>query len=84
MNVWEIAILKSIKSLGGKAKLQQIYERLPGFKPLTEKNKRITKWGEPAYQHQIRAYISKLWHKKGELIWISKGCYSLTKEELKE
>ena len=28
MNVWEIAILKSIKSLGGEAGLQQIYKRL--------------------------------------------------------
>ena len=43
MNVWEIAILKSIKSLGGEAKLQEIYERLrlPDFKQLTEKALRV-------------------------------------------
>jgi len=41
MNVWEIAILKSIKSLGGEANLQKIYERLPDFIQLTEEAKRI-------------------------------------------
>ena len=32
MNRWEIAILKSIKSLGGEAKNQQIYKELLNFK----------------------------------------------------
>ena len=41
MNVWEIAILKSIKSLGGEAGLKEIYERLPDFKQLTEKALRV-------------------------------------------
>jgi len=83
MNTWEISILKSIKSLGGKAELKQIYERLPGFKPLTEENKRITKWKEPEYQHQIRARVWVLWHKKDELTRIVRGHYSLTKKGTK-
>jgi len=80
MNTWEIAILKSIKSLGGEAELKQMYERLPGFKPLTKENKRITKWKEPEYQHQIRARVWVLWHKKDELTRIVRGHYSLTKK----
>lgn len=80
MNTWEIAILKSIKSLGGEAELKQMYERLPGFKPLTKENKRITKWKEPEYQHQIRARVWVLWHKKDELTRIVRGHYYLTKE----
>jgi len=84
MNTWEIAVLKSIESLGGKGELKQIYKRLPvSFRPLTKENKKITIWNEPEYQHQIRARVWVLWHKKGELIWISKGCYSLTKKGIK-
>jgi len=84
MNTWEIAVLKSIESLGGKGELKQIYKRLPvSFRPLTKENKRITIWNEPEYQHQIRARVWVLWHKKGELIWISKGCYSLTEKGIK-
>ena len=83
MNTWEIAVLKSIESLGGKAELKQIYEKFfskSSFRPLTEENKRITIWNEPEYQHQIRARVWVLWHKKDELICISKGCYSLTRK----
>lgn len=83
MNTWEIAILKSIESLGGKAELQQIYEKFPepnGFRPLTEENKRITIWNEPEYQHQIRVRVWVLWHKKGELTQIVRGDYFLTKK----
>lgn len=78
MNVWEIAILKSIKSLGGEANLQKIYERLPDFIQLTEEAKRIEpKWGNrPLYQHWVRKYISNLC-KNDELVWISRGNYSL-------
>jgi len=78
MNVWEIAILKSIKSLGGKAELQQIYNRLFNFKKMTKKHLRIT-YGRPAYQNQVRKHITNLC-RAGELIWISRGRYSLTEK----
>jgi len=81
MNTWEIAVLKSIESLGGKGELKQIYKRLPvSFRPLTKENKRITIWNEPEYQHQIRARVWVLWHKKDELTRIVRGHYSLTKK----
>ena len=83
MNTWEIAILKSIESLGAEGELKQIYEKIPSFRPLTKENKRITKWKEPKYQHQIRARVWVLWDKKGELIWISEGCYRLTKKGIR-
>ena len=84
MNVWEIAILKSIKSLGGEAELQEIYERLPDFKQLTEKAKRIEpKWGKrPLYHHWVRKYISNLCQ-KDELEWISRGRYYLSEKGIK-
>ena len=80
MSIRGISVLRSIESLGGKAELKQIYERFLSSKTLTEESKRITIWGEPAYEHRIRAHISILWRKKGELICISEGCYSLTEK----
>jgi len=82
MSIRGISVLRSIESLGGKAENQQIYEWFLGSGTLTEESKRITKWNEPAYEHRIRAHIS-IWRKKGELIWKSKGCYSLTKKGTK-
>jgi len=80
VNVWEIAILKSIKSLGGEAELQQIYERLRSFIQLTEKDLRSTEWGgRPAYQHQVRSHITNLCQ-SGELCRVSRGRYSLTEK----
>lgn len=81
MNVWEIAILKSIKSLGGEAELQEIYERLPDFKQLTEKaSKIIPKYGERAsYHNWVRSHIKDLCQ-KDELEWISRGRYSLSEK----
>ena len=78
---WEIAILESIKSLGGEARLQQIYKRLPDFKHVTEEHLRIT-YGRPAYQHQARRHITNL-RRAGELIWISRGRYFLTEKGMK-
>ena len=83
MNVWETAILRSIKSLGGEAELQQIYGKVSDFRQLTEENLRETKWGgRPAYQHQVRSHITNLWQ-AGELIRISRGRYSLTEKGTK-
>ena len=81
MNHWEIAILKSIKSIGGEAKNQQIYKELLSFKKflnLTKRHLRIT-YGRPAYKHDVRSNIANL-KQAGELKWISRGCYSLTEK----
>jgi len=80
MNVWEIAILKSMNSLGGEAGLQQIYEILPSFIQLTEEDLRETKWGgRPSYQHQVRSHITNLCQ-ASELSRVSRGSYSLTEK----
>ncbi len=80
MNVWEMAILKSISSLSGEAGLQQIYDKLSDFIPLTEKHLRKTKWGKRrAYQHQVRSHITNLCQ-ADELARISRGHYSLTEK----
>lgn len=84
MNVWEIAILKTIKSLGGEAELQEIYEKLPDFKQLTEKAKKIIpEYGEyPLYYHWVRRHITNL-RRNDELKWISRGRYSLSEKGIK-
>lgn len=84
MSLWEIAILRSIKSLGGKAELQQIYERLPNFKQLTEKALRIIpKYGKrPLYHHWVRSHIKDLCQ-KDELVKIRRSCYFLTEKGIK-
>jgi len=79
LNFWEIAILMTIKSLGGEAGLQQIYRRLPDFKPLDEKALRINpKYGKrPLYHHWVRSHIKDLCQ-KDDLEKISRAYYSLT------
>lgn len=79
MNSWEIAILMTIKSLGGEAGLQQIYRRLPDFKPLDEKALRINpKYGKrPLYHHWVRSHIKDLCQ-KDDLEKTSRAYYSLT------
>jgi len=75
MQTWRVAILETIESLGGQASLQQIYEQIPNFKRLTEKD--LTEWGhQPMYHHYIRSIIAKLC-KSGKLLPISRGFYSL-------
>lgn len=88
MNRWEVAILKSIKSLGGEAKNQQIYKELLSFKKflnMTGKHLRKSKHGRyPAYQDGVRSHIANLWQ-AGELIKIppTKGRYRLTEKGIK-
>ena len=87
MNVWEIAILKSIKSLGGEAGLQQIYKELLIFKEflkITKKHLRTT-YGRSAYQHEVRSNVANLMQ-AGELEQIISGWgepYSLTEKGIK-
>ena len=78
MNTWEIAILKSINSLGGEAKLQDVYKRLSKFIQLTEEHKKETRWGgRPMYEHEVRSCVANL-YQTGELDRILRGRYRLT------
>ncbi|MEA2063054.1 MAG: hypothetical protein U9P14_05100 [Gemmatimonadota bacterium] len=84
MNIWEIAILRSVEYLGGEANTQDIYRVLENgrFIELSPNDLLKTKWGErPAYQHQVRSHFSNLVD-SGDLIRVSRGEYSLTKEGL--
>lgn len=86
MNRWELAILKSIESLGGEAKNQQIYKELLNFKKflnMTENHLKKSAYGRySAYQDSVRSNLSNLWQ-VGELIKISRGCYRLTEKGTK-
>lgn len=79
-NVWEMAILKSIESLGGEAMLQQIYRKLSDYIEMGGNHLRETQWGgRPAYQHQVRSHISNL-VQAGELVRVARAEYGLTKK----
>lgn len=83
MNVWEIAILRWINSIGDAASLKQMYKRIGKFKELSKSDLRTTEHGgRPAYQHQMRSHISNL-YQTGEVKRISRGLYSLTANGLK-
>ncbi len=80
MSVWEKAILRSVDSRGRSADKQSIYSTLESgaFIQLTEDNLRPTQWGgRPAYQHQVRSYLSNL-VRSGDLHRIERGTYQLT------
>ena len=77
MHTWEDAILTAIQSLGGRADLQQIYERLPRFVDLSADHLRETKWGgRPAYQHTVRYLVSSM-TRSGKLVRVARGTYGL-------
>lgn len=78
MNIWEIAILECMSSIGEVASLPQLYKNISNFKPLTEKDLKETEHGgRPAYQHQMRSHMSNL-YQAGDIKRVSRGCYSLT------
>jgi hypothetical protein len=80
MTDWEFAILTCINDLGKEVMLQQIYGRIGSYVPLTEDYLRATvHGGRPAYQHEVRSYISNLCE-KGDLLRVDIGCYSLTEQ----
>ena len=80
-DVWTIAILKSINSLGGHAHYQQLFKKLPDFINLTDEHLKPTKWGgRPAYRHQVRSHVANLCQ-TGDLQWVSRGCYAVTDNE---
>lgn len=77
---WTTATLRTIQALGGRATLQQVYERIDGFKDLNESHLIPTKWGgRPAFQHVIRSTSSHL-RKTGKLRSGARGSYELTDE----
>ncbi len=77
---WEFAILEIINGLGGDGCLQEIYAKLEEFYPLSDHALRETIYGgRPGYQHEVRSFISNLC-KKGDLVRLERGCYSLTEK----
>jgi hypothetical protein len=82
MNVWELAILRILMSLGGTASLQQSCRSLEKgtFIRLTEDDLRDTRWqGRPAYQHQVRSHVSNRCQ-VGDMTKVSRGVYAITEK----
>jgi len=80
MNIWELAILKSISSRGGKADTKSIYVDLTSGKFINLEDKHLLSTvhgGRPAYQHQVRSHLSNL-KQTGNLTKVSRGIYSIT------
>jgi len=83
MRYWEIAILRTINSLGRNVTNKEVYDRISRFIDLTENDLKATRYGgRPAYVHEIRKYISDL-VKSGDLIKIKTGVHSITDKGLK-
>ena len=85
MNIWEIAILKSIYCRKGKANTQQIYTDMESrtFIALNENDLRMTKYGDrPAYQHQVRSHLSNLAQAE-DIQKVARGVYSITTKGIK-
>jgi hypothetical protein len=75
---WEIAILKSIRHLGGHGYPDDVYKTVGLFKELTPQHRRATVYGgRPAYYHQVRSHLTNLCQ-SGDLINNSDAQYSLT------
>lgn len=79
MNIWEIAVLKSIEHRGGKASNKQIYLDMESgkFIAMQKDHLMMTKHGgRPAYQHQVRSHLANL-VEAGDLVRPSRGSYKL-------
>jgi hypothetical protein len=80
MGDWNFAILSCINGLGKEVTLQQIYRRIGNYITLTEDHLKATvHGGRPAYQHEVRSYISNLCE-EGYLQRLDKGVYSITEK----
>ncbi len=85
MNIWEIAILRSIDHRGGEAANKQIYTDLESgaFINLTENDLRRTQHGNrKAYQNQVRSHLANLKQSK-DIQKVSHGVYAITAEGMK-
>ena len=76
----ETALLKIIDSKEGKASTAQIYSALERgeYFTLQDHHLKATIYGDrPAYQHEVRSYLSNL-VQSGHLTRVSRGMYSIT------
>ncbi len=74
---WERLLLQAVRSLGGQARLGDIYSWLEQKAELTGRHLRSTiHGGRPAYQHQVRSHLSNLCG-RGALVRIKTGIYGL-------
>jgi len=74
------AILQIIKDHGAQASNSQIYTALEGgnYFKLQERHLRATIYGgRPAYQHEVRSYLSNL-VQEGLITRLSRGVYEIT------
>jgi len=77
---WAEAILMCVKDLGGKASLRQIYADIAKYRPLSAEHNKQTVWGRrPAFQHEVRSFISGLVLSE-KLRWVSRGVYEITQQ----
>ena len=86
MDNWEVALLKIVRTLGGRARNQSTNGELEEgtFITLTGDHLRATVYGgRPAYQHQTRSYLSNL-TKAGYLHRESRGIYVLTEPVVRQ
>ncbi len=59
--IWKEAVLHVLRDYHPhEVKLQVIYHEISKYRELTEKNYENTKYGEPQYQHEVRAALSSL------------------------
>ena len=80
MNVWEIAILRSIDYRGGRARNYEIFAELESgrFISLSDNHLRVTDYGgRPAYKHQVRKHLSNL-ERARDLNRVARGTYQIT------
>ena len=78
VNVWEVAILRSVNLREGEADLQGIYQTVGRFVALSSEHLTPTRWGgRPAYHHQVRSHVTNLCQ-SGDLVRVGRGRYSLT------
>lgn len=74
-NTWKIAVLETIRDLGGEGCLEDIYIKIKKYVSITPELQKF--WGnQPYYHHYVRSIIAKL-KKSGELKHIDMGVYSI-------
>ena len=77
---WSQAILMCVQDLGGKASLRQVYAGIGQYVALSSRHNKETTWGRrPAYQHEVRSFISGL-VTSGQVRRVSRGVYEMTRE----
>ena len=78
MQNWEGVIYHIVELHGGEADLQLIYKKVPDYIDLTDGHWKVTEWGgRPAYQHEVRSYISNMCQ-SGLLHRTLRGRYKIT------